>query len=151
MNIRPAALLFDMDGTLTDARRPVTEDVLEALNKISPSIKRYLVTGSDFIKVEEQMGNENLLKIFERVYACNGTRVWNCNIDMDDETKPIEPDLIHKVSLSDYYSEADINHIINTLLKTAYKTHTKIIMRQYNTMQTKNHIVQQKLRDELIM
>jgi len=45
---------------------------------------------------------------------------------MDDENLPIEPELIHKVTLTDHYSEADINHIINVLLKTAYKTHTKI-------------------------
>ena len=78
------------------------------------------------MKVEEQLGTENLLSLFERVYTCNGTRVWNCNIDMDDETRPLEPELIHKVSLTDYYSEADINHIVNVLLKTAYETHTKI-------------------------
>ena len=50
-----------------------------------------------------------------------GTRVWNCNIDMDDETRPMEPELIHKKSLTDYYSEADVNHIINVLLKTAQR------------------------------
>ena len=126
MKLKPSALLFDMDGTLTDPRQPVTEDVLETLAKTAAGIKRYLVTGSDFVKVEEQMGNDNLLRLFERVYACNGTRVWNCNLDMDDETKPLEPELIHKVSLTDYYSEADINHIINVLLETAHKTHTKI-------------------------
>tara|TARA_Y100000361_G_C11111214_1_gene317669 strand:- start:66 stop:833 length:768 start_codon:yes stop_codon:yes gene_type:complete len=126
MRITPAAFLFDMDGTLTDARQPVTQDVLEALNSTPAGVKRYLVTGSDFSKVEEQMGNDNLLRLFERVYACNGTRVWNCNIDMDDETRPMEPELIHKTSLTDYYSEADVNHIINVLLKTAHETHTKI-------------------------
>ena len=45
---------------------------------------------------------------------------------MDDENLPIEPELIHKVTLLDHYSEADINHIMNVLLKTAAKTHTKI-------------------------
>ena len=126
MKITPSALLFDMDGTLTDAREPVTEDVLSVLRKVKPSIKKYLVTGSDMVKVEEQMGVENLITLFERVYSCNGTRVWNCKLDMDDETRPTEPELIHKVSLTDYYSEADINHIINTLLKIAAETHTRI-------------------------
>jgi phosphomannomutase len=126
LKIKPSALLFDMDGTLTDPRQPVTEDVLETLTKTGAGIKRYLVTGSDFAKVEEQMGNDNLLRLFERVYACNGTRVWNCNLDMDDETGVVEPELIHKVSLTDYYSESDINHIVNVLLKIAYETHTKI-------------------------
>ena len=33
MKVTPAALLFDMDGTLTDARQPITKDVLEILKK----------------------------------------------------------------------------------------------------------------------
>ncbi len=126
MKMMPGALLFDMDGTLTDARKPITGDVVEELRRIPPSIKKYLVTGSDMSKIDEQIPNDVLLGLFERIYSCNGTRVWNCNLDMDDETGVVEPELIHKVSLTDYYSEADINHIINVLLKTAYKTHTKI-------------------------
>jgi len=126
MKIYPAALLFDMDGTLTDARKKITPDVMEVLEKIPPAIKKYLVTGSNMEKIEEQMSTDFLLSTFDRVYACNGTRVWNCNLDMDDECHPIEPELIHKVSLCDHYSEADINHIANVLLRIAANTHTKI-------------------------
>jgi phosphomannomutase len=126
MKPRPKALLFDMDGTLTDARKLITEDVVESLFKIPTGTKRHLVTGSDMAKIEEQIPNNLLLNIFDRVYACNGTRVYNCNLDMDDETRALEPDLIHSTTLLDHYSEADINHIINVLLETAYKTHTKI-------------------------
>jgi phosphomannomutase len=77
-------------------------------------------------KIEEQIPYEYLLSLFERVYACNGTRVYNCNLDMDDETLPEEPELIHKTSLVDFYSEADLTHIVDVLLKTASETHTKI-------------------------
>ena len=69
-------------------------------------------------KIEEQIPQEILLELFSRVYACNGTRVYNCDLDMDDENLPIEPELIHKVTLVDHYSEADINHVMNVLLKT---------------------------------
>lgn len=124
--IIPSAMLFDMDGTLTDARSVITKDVVECLRTISPSIKKYLVTGSDMVKIDEQISSDLLLSLFERVYACNGTRVYNCNLDMDDEHGAVEPELIHKTSLLDYYSESDINHIINVLLKTVYNTHTKI-------------------------
>jgi phosphomannomutase len=126
MILKPQALLFDMDGTLTDARKPITPEVTAALQEIPNVIKKYLVTGSDIKKVEEQVGVPTLLSQFERIYTCNGTRVYNCNLDMDDETMPIEPELIHKVTLIDHYSESDINHIINTLLRTAANTHTKI-------------------------
>jgi phosphomannomutase len=126
MNIKPAALLFDMDGTLTDARQLITDDVVSALKSVSPSIKKYLVTGSDMSKIEEQIPVDIMLDLFERVYSCNGTRVWNCNLDMDDETKSIEPELIHTTTLRDFYSEADLTHIVNVLLSIAAKTHTKI-------------------------
>ena len=124
--IHPRALLFDMDGTLTDARKPITEDVVSVLKQIPPSMKKYLVTGSDFSKIEEQIPVPLLLELFERVYACNGTRVYNCNLDMDDEALAIEPELIHKVTLKDFYSDADINHIIDVLLRVVANTHTKI-------------------------
>jgi len=126
MKIKPAALLFDMDGTLTDARQTITNEVIESLEGISNGIKCHLVTGSDMSKIEEQVPVENLLKIFSRVYACNGTRVYNCDLDMDNESLPVEPELIHKVTLVDHYSEADINHIVSVLLKTAADTHTKV-------------------------
>ena len=126
MKSKPAALLFDMDGTLTDPRALITQDVVRELQKIPVGIKRYLVTGSDMAKIEEQIPTNLLLSLFERVYACNGTRVYNCNLDMDDESHPIEPELIHSTTLNDHYSEGDINHIANVLLKTAADTHTKI-------------------------
>tara|TARA_R100000808_G_C2149565_1_gene157994 strand:- start:2020 stop:2784 length:765 start_codon:yes stop_codon:yes gene_type:complete len=126
MKLTPKALLFDMDGTITEPRQSITEDVLQALRSTAAGTKRHLVTGSELTKIEEQIPKDDLLSLFDRVYACNGTRVYNCNLDMDDETSPIEPELIHKVTLLDHYSNADINHIINVLLKIASKTHTKI-------------------------
>ena len=126
MKVIPKALLFDMDGTITDVRRPILPEVVDELLSTATGIKRYLVTGSDMEKIEQQIPTPILLKLFERVYACNGTSVYNCNIDMDDENGAIEPELIHRVSLYDHYSEADINHIINVLLKVASKTHTKV-------------------------
>ncbi len=124
MKIKNSALLFDMDGTLTDARQLITDDVVKALRSIPPSVKKYLVTGSDMSKIEEQIPNDLLLSLFERVYSCNGTKVWNCNLDMDDETQPIQPELVHKVTLLDHYSEADMTHIVNVLLKIASNTHS---------------------------
>jgi len=119
------AFLFDMDGTLTDPRQRISEEVVTALESLPMASKKYLVTGSDFAKIEEQIPNATLLNVFDRVFACNGTRVYNTRLDMDDETRAIEPELIHKVTLLDHYSRADINHIVNVLLKTAADTHTK--------------------------
>lgn len=126
MKIKPKAMLFDMDGTLTETGRRISPEVVKELQSIPPSIKKYLVTGANFSKIEEQIPIDLLLSLFERVYACNGTRVYNCNLDMDYESQSAEAELIHKVSMLDYYSESDINHIISVLLSIASKTHTKI-------------------------
>jgi phosphomannomutase len=119
------ALIFDMDGTLTPSRHPVPKKVLKALRKIRGKYKLYLVTGSNFSKVEEQFGWDKVIEIFEKVMCCNGTTVFQTSLDPDDEHGNLEPDLIHKVSLIDHYSQADLNHVISVLLKYAAKNHTK--------------------------
>ena len=63
MKLKPAAFLFDMDGTLTDARQRITEDVIEALLSSPPGIKKHLVTGSDMRKIEEQIPTRNSFRI----------------------------------------------------------------------------------------
>ena len=126
MKTTPQALIFDMDGTLTDARQPITEDVMNVISSLPVGLKKHIVTGSDLAKIEEQIPVSFLLTHFDKVFACNGTSVYNCKLDMDDETRSIEPELIHRVTLLDHYSESDINHIINVLLNMAANTHTKI-------------------------
>ncbi len=119
------ALIFDMDGTLTPATQDISSDMMTELSKIKPAYKKYLVSGSDMEKIERQIPVDFLLSDFDKVFSCNGTRVWNCKLDMDDETQPVEPELIHKISLLDHYSQADINHIISYLLKLASESHTQ--------------------------
>jgi len=123
--MKTKALIFDMDGTLTHSRQPVPQKVLKALKKRRGKYKLYLVTGSNFSKVEEQFGWDKVIEIFEKVMCCNGTTVFQTSLDPDDEHGNLEPDLIHKVSLIDHYSQADLNHVISVLLKYAAKNHTK--------------------------
>ena len=120
------AVIFDMDGTLSESRQPISGEMIDCLRKIPNSYKKYLVTGSDMAKIEEQIPVDVLLEVFDKVFACNGTRVYNTYLDLDDEMNAAEPELIHKVSLTDFYSDSDLNHIVNTLLKLAHETHTKI-------------------------
>jgi len=126
MKSTPKALIFDLDGTITDNGQPISNEMILELRSIKSGIKKHLVTGKSLEKVENQIPTAVLLNVFDRVYTCNGTMVYNCNLDMDDETMPIEPELIHQVKLKDHYSDADINHIVNVLLKIAARTHTKI-------------------------
>ena len=119
------ALIFDMDGTLTPATQRMSEEMAKALVNVSNGYKKYLVTGSSYNSVLKQIPEKFLLNNFDKVFACNGTSVYNTNIDPDDETRPIEADLIHKVQLLDHYSQADINHLVSRLLKIVSESHTK--------------------------
>jgi len=125
MNKSPKALIFDMDGTLTPSRQPVTDKVVTRLARLSGKYKLYLVTGSDYRKVEEQFGWENVTQLFERVYCTNGTKVYQTRLDPDNEMGSLEPELIHSVELDDHYSQADLNYITSTLLRYAADHHTK--------------------------
>ena len=119
------ALIFDMDGTLTPATQRMSEEMAQTLVNVSNSYKKYLVTGSSYNSVVKQIPESFLLNNFDKVFACNGTSVYNTNIDPDDETRPIEAELISRVQLLDYYSQADINHLISRLLKIVSESHTK--------------------------
>ena len=119
------ALIFDMDGTLTPPTQKISPEMLSTLSNIPPGYKKYLVTGSDLTKVLNQIPEEFLLQNFRKVFTCNGTRVYDTSLDMDDETKPFQPDLVHKIDLLDHYSQADINHLVSRLLAIASESHTK--------------------------
>lgn len=119
------ALIFDMDGTLTPATQPMSENMARAIMSISNHYKKYLVSGSGYDKITQQIPELFLLDNFERVCACNGTTVFNTNIDQDDETRPVAGDMIHRVQLLDHYSQADLNHLISRLMKIVSESHTK--------------------------
>ena len=123
--MKTKALIFDMDGTLTPNTQPVSASVLKRLKKLQGTYKLYLVTGSNYEKVENQFKWHNVTNLFERVFCCNGTIVYQTALDPDDEFGNLEPDMIHKVVLTDHYSQSDLNYLISILLKYAYKNHTK--------------------------
>ena len=67
--------IFDVDGTLTPSRRPMTEDFLEFFNGWSKSNSFYLVTGSDLNKIKEQVP-DFILERAEAVFTCCGNEMW---------------------------------------------------------------------------
>uniref|UniRef100_A0A2K6AE86 Phosphomannomutase n=1 Tax=Mandrillus leucophaeus TaxID=9568 RepID=A0A2K6AE86_MANLE len=56
----PALCLFDVDGTLTAPRQKITKEMDDFLQKLRQKIKIGVVGGSDFEKVQEQLGNDNI-------------------------------------------------------------------------------------------
>jgi phosphomannomutase len=71
--------IFDVDGTLTPSRQPMTEEFLEFFNGWSKRYPFYLVTGSDLDKTKEQVP-DFILERANSVFTCCGNEMW-----VDDE------------------------------------------------------------------
>lgn len=79
-------VLFDMDGTLTPARRPLDSRMLFTLADLAQHAQVGVVSGSGFNYIDEQMkaslwgknGTPILLNLLENVmfFPCNGTQVF---------------------------------------------------------------------------
>ena len=78
--------IFDLDGTLTDARQYIDPEFEEFLHEFTGKHLCYICTGSDYPKVEEQLGKE-LTDKFDTVFACSG----NHHISKGKEIYKAEP------------------------------------------------------------
>lgn len=66
-------VLFDVDGTLTPARKVIETDFEEFLySKLKPKVTLGVVGGSDLAKVVEQLSGKRVLNEFDYVFAENG-------------------------------------------------------------------------------
>lgn len=66
-------LLFDVDGTLTPARKTIEADFEEFLyTKVKPRATIGVVGGSDYAKIIEQLNGERVLREFDYVFPENG-------------------------------------------------------------------------------
>lgn len=77
--------LFDVDGTLTDARKPIDPDFKEFMFEFMNQHHCVIVTGSDRPKTVEQIGLE-LTNTFHKVYHCSGNHVFVGNQEHQKNT-----------------------------------------------------------------
>ncbi len=63
--------MFDIDGTLTPPRQPMTEEMAEMFKGFCERNRVILVTGSDMSKVVEQVPKE-IRDLVEGIYTCSG-------------------------------------------------------------------------------
>jgi len=66
--------IFDVDGTLTPSRLPMTKEFQEFFKQWIKKNKFYLVTGSDLPKLQEQMCYFDIEA--ERIFTCCGNQMW---------------------------------------------------------------------------
>ena len=71
--------IFDVDGTLTPSRKSINEEFREFFQQFIQNNEVYLVTGSDYDKTLEQLG-QDLLDDCNRVYCCSGNSIWERGI-----------------------------------------------------------------------
>jgi phosphomannomutase len=67
--------IFDVDGTLTPSRQKIDPSFKEWFTQFCIDNDVYLVTGSDYAKTQEQLG-DYLLRWPMVVYGCSGNDVW---------------------------------------------------------------------------
>ncbi|OWK11333.1 PMM2 [Cervus elaphus hippelaphus] len=99
----PALCLFDVDGTLTAPRQKITEDMDCFLQKLRQKIKIGVVGGSDFEKVQEQLGDD-VIKKYDYVFPENGLVAYR------------DGKLLCKQNIQGHLGEALIQDLINYCL-----------------------------------
>ncbi|KAI1005416.1 Phosphomannomutase [Podosphaera aphanis] len=71
-------VLFDVDGTLTPARRNASHEMLQLLSRLRNKVAIGYVGGSDFDKQQEQLGSTevSVLSLFDFCFAENGLTAY---------------------------------------------------------------------------
>jgi len=67
--------VFDVDGTLTPSRQRIDSEFGEWFYKFCQEESVFLVSGSDYPKTIEQLGQE-ICETVKRVYSCSGNDIW---------------------------------------------------------------------------
>ena len=80
--------IFDIDGTLTPSRQKMTEEFLEFFNGWSKKNNFYLVTGSDLLKMKEQVP-DFILNRANGLFTCCGNQFYiDNNLIYNNKFKP---------------------------------------------------------------
>lgn len=73
--------LFDVDGTLTDSRQIIDTDFKQFFISFCKNNEVYLVTGSDYVKTEEQLG-KTIMHLVKLSFNCSGNDIWSNGVNV---------------------------------------------------------------------
>ena len=107
--------IFDVDGTLTPSRQPMTDEFREYFTQWTKKNFFFLVSGSDIDKLREQLSEEILGRAMG-VFCCAGNKLY-LNGELHSENKFEPPEqliefLEHKLEVAQFLPRAG-NHIEN--------------------------------------
>ncbi|KAM3826880.1 phosphomannomutase 2 isoform 1-T1 [Vipera latastei] len=95
--------LFDVDGTLTAPRQKITSEMADFLQALRQKVKVGVVGGSDFEKIQEQLG-EDVVGKYDYVFPENGLVSYK------------DGKLLHIQSIQDHLGEELLQDLINYCL-----------------------------------
>lgn len=108
-------VLFDVDGTLTDARQPITMPLIIALRELCRYAEIGFLTGSGMEYVKEQLWpalNDLIIRENCHILPCNGTEYL---VPIGVETLGFQT--IHKASMVEYMEEKNFYKLIKIFCK----------------------------------
>ena len=91
--------VFDMDGTLTPARLPMTDDFARRFMPFLENHPCFVATGSDTVKVAEQVP-EKVRRAFTGLYCSMGNELWAKGKMVYRKDFELEPEFLRR--LEDY-------------------------------------------------
>lgn len=103
-SLRRKLVLFDVDGTLTPARKKASAEVKAFLEVLRSKVTVGVVGGSDLSKQKEQLGDDIINEV-DYSFSENGLIAYKNGI------------LIGKQSIQDYIGEENLKSLINFTLK----------------------------------
>jgi phosphomannomutase len=106
-------VLFDVDGTLTEARQSIEKNVLLALRELARHAEIAFLTGSDLEYIKEQLWpvlNDPIVRSNCHLLPCNGTKYY---IPHAEESLLFHE--IHNVSMLDHIGKDNFNKILSAL------------------------------------
>ena len=126
--IKKDLILFDIDGTLTESRKVIEEDMVDTLKKLvnKDNLDIGFVGGSDLTKQIEQLKEENL-DLFKWRFSENGLMAYKNN------------DLINKKSIVDELGEGVYSTLINICLRVL--SETDIPVKRGNFIELRNGMI----------
>jgi len=105
--------LFDVDGTLTPPRQPMTEEMTKVMTQVMRTAKVYLASGSDLEKIKEQVP-PSILERCAGIFSCAANQFHiNDELQYENQFIPDEKlvEQLEKLIQSSDYPERTGNHI----------------------------------------
>jgi phosphomannomutase len=97
------SIIFDIDGTLTESGKQITDDMLELLVKLKSKYKLILVGGGNYEKIIWQMKNN--YQLFDSIFS-------NCGSELYQDNK-----LVKRKNITESCDRKLLNELIRICLK----------------------------------